>query len=404
MNRIKEIKVEKLFDTFDHTIKLNDEGITLLHGENGFGKTTILRMIEALNNNDLIFFHNTLFKSFTILLEDDTTWTIAKQIHKTNNLITSFINLHSSTLKTSLFISKSTKKIDPNVIRADVTSKHEKKEAEEAKNALKALKSILKTSLIGIKRLETKDYTYNEDGDYSDEYDIETVVKYSKELIDGIKKALANSSETARKLDSSYPKRLTESIKNISYENLSNIYEKYENLQQKIEKYQKLGILEKEFETTEFDKNADDITKKVLLIYINDKKEELSVLEPLAERIELFLNIINTHFLYKKLKIDREKGFIFTSEITNEEIRPDKLSSGEQHQIVLFYSLLFKTKPNTLLLIDEPEISFHISWQNEFVNDLKKIVKLTGIYILIATHSPSIIGNNWDLAVELEEI
>ena len=35
--KIKEIRVEKLFDIFDHTIEFKEGGITLLHGENGFG-------------------------------------------------------------------------------------------------------------------------------------------------------------------------------------------------------------------------------------------------------------------------------------------------------------------------------------------------------------------------------
>jgi len=43
--------VEKLFELFDHTISLNTgEGITLMLGENGFGKTVLLEMINALFN------------------------------------------------------------------------------------------------------------------------------------------------------------------------------------------------------------------------------------------------------------------------------------------------------------------------------------------------------------------
>jgi predicted ATP-binding protein involved in virulence len=65
--------------------------------------------------------------------------------------------------------------------------------------------------------------------------------------------------------------------------------------------------------------------------------------------------------------------------------------------------LLFKVKPNTLILIDEPEMSLHISWQQEFLKDLQKITKLSGLDILMATHSPDIINDRWDLTVELEK-
>jgi predicted ATP-binding protein involved in virulence len=47
--RIKQISVTKLFGIFDHVIPLNlDERITIIHGINGVGKTSILRLINAL--------------------------------------------------------------------------------------------------------------------------------------------------------------------------------------------------------------------------------------------------------------------------------------------------------------------------------------------------------------------
>ncbi len=79
------------------------------------------------------------------------------------------------------------------------------------------------------------------------------------------------------------------------------------------------------------------------------------------------------------------------------------LSSGEQHEVVLLYELIFKAKPNTTVLIDEPEISLHITWQNDFLKDLMQIIKLQSIQVIIATHSPQIINENWDLTVNLEK-
>jgi predicted ATP-binding protein involved in virulence len=58
--------------------------------------------------------------------------------------------------------------------------------------------------------------------------------------------------------------------------------------------------------------------------------------------------------------------------------------------------------PNSLILIDEPELSLHILWQQEFLRDLEEIIKIAGLDFLIATHSPQIIHDRWDLAVELE--
>ena len=79
------------------------------------------------------------------------------------------------------------------------------------------------------------------------------------------------------------------------------------------------------------------------------------------------------------------------------------LSSGEQHELVLHYDLLFKTQPNTVVLIDEPEISLHIAWQKNFFLDLMKIVQISGFDAIVATHSPFIVGDKEDLMVDLDD-
>ena len=46
---LQRIEIKKLFDQFDYNIELNPEGITILTGPNGYGKTTILRIIHAFS-------------------------------------------------------------------------------------------------------------------------------------------------------------------------------------------------------------------------------------------------------------------------------------------------------------------------------------------------------------------
>lgn len=82
-------------------------------------------------------------------------------------------------------------------------------------------------------------------------------------------------------------------------------------------------------------------------------------------------------------------------------LRPADLSSGEQHQLVLFYELLFKATRRTLYLIDEPEISLNVEWQRRFLSDLSEVIRFGKHYVLLATHSPQIIHNRWDLAIPL---
>ena len=100
--------------------------------------------------------------------------------------------------------------------------------------------------------------------------------------------------------------------------------------------------------------------------------------------------------------LSREDGIsVVTDEKQNLELT--SLSSGEQEILVLYYKLIFESDVN-LLLIDEPEISLHVAWQKEILDDFKQIVALNkSVQVIISTHSPQIISGNWNVQIDLGE-
>ena len=58
-----------------------------------------------------------------------------------------------------------------------------------------------------------------------------------------------------------------------------------------------------------------------------------------------------------------------------------------------------------VLLIDEPEISLHVAWQRTLMEDLNKIIGLKedSLSVIVATHSPQVINNNWNDIIDLGE-
>ena len=66
--------------------------------------------------------------------------------------------------------------------------------------------------------------------------------------------------------------------------------------------------------------------------------------------------------------------------------------------------LIFNIKKGSLILIDEPEISLHVVWQQQFLSDLKKIMDINKSNVIIATHSPQIINNDWNKVVDLQDL
>lgn len=69
-----------------------------------------------------------------------------------------------------------------------------------------------------------------------------------------------------------------------------------------------------------------------------------------------------------------------------------ELSSGEKQIVIMIAHLIFEEdqKPSGVFIIDEPELSLHIAWQEIFVDSILQASPNT--QFVLATHSPSIIS------------
>lgn len=66
-------------------------------------------------------------------------------------------------------------------------------------------------------------------------------------------------------------------------------------------------------------------------------------------------------------------------------------SSGQQQIINTMFGVVAEMEDDSLLLLDEPELSLHPRWQYEFLGLLSHVLEpFTGCHIIIATHSPLI--------------
>jgi hypothetical protein len=72
---------------------------------------------------------------------------------------------------------------------------------------------------------------------------------------------------------------------------------------------------------------------------------------------------------------------------------PDHFSAGEWGLFSSLTSLALLATDEMLLLVDEPESALHPSWQREYLDDLQSaIARRTACHIILATHSPLIVG------------
>lgn len=112
------------------------------------------------------------------------------------------------------------------------------------------------------------------------------------------------------------------------------------------------------------------------------------------ERIDKFFAMINLLFesTGKTIEIDDKNRVIFKK--GDLRIDLEKLSAGEKQMLLLLFTLfLMEDKPNVLLL-DEPEISLHIEWQDKLVGLMNELNP--NCQIIMTTHSPNIFADGWE--------
>ncbi|MDR3429001.1 AAA family ATPase [Silvimonas sp.] len=126
----------------------------------------------------------------------------------------------------------------------------------------------------------------------------------------------------------------------------------------------------------------------------------LSMLNEYIERrnslrspIDSFLKLVNTFLVQtKKSVVVGVTGQLFVSINGDAVLRPiSSLSSGERQLLIMLahLSLNPNLKDSGVFIVDEPELSLHIDWQEKFVDAI--CIANPKVQFILATHSPAII-------------
>jgi len=441
--RIARAEVVNLFGVFNHVVefKLGDR-ITIIHGPNGFGKTAILVMLQCILGKQLPKLRRMAFDKITLTFDDSSKLSVERRTvsQREGEREQPVINLHIEFSPASgdhqEFTYESTvdrrmrgfplelieqhipelQRINPaqwlhlpTGRRFDLEDVYEQfgpmlPFSPQSRKPFPAwLTSIWEgftVRLIEAQRLFSVSDPRRARREPS--FGLEPAVSsYSKELAASIQEIQAKYGTSSQELDSTFPARVIQTRPKEAAD-VEKLKAKLKELDQKRQRIIAAGLLEPQ-STLYFDPQTqiDETTKGILALYSEDVEKKLSVFNSIADRVELFKELLNKRYSYKQMEIEVKTGFHLVTG-TGGTLLPNDLSSGEQHELVLFYELLFKTKANSLILIDEPELSLHVAWQVEFLQDLARVIRLSSFDAVLATHSPQIINDRWDLAVELK--
>ena len=446
---MKLVRVEftKLFGYFDYSIDFHDT-VTILHGLNGCGKTTMLQTINAVFNKEMDTIKSTdlqsvsfFFSTGAILKIDRKKLYLDPEKEKATGIIYLAYSIIENGKETVFDSFENTDEYQdivkrflkgyrpfPFLERINESTWYDRKREtklnleeviaeygtiifrrysreyleDDIPQPVQDILASMDVRLIAADRLTVAKRVERQYGE--DNIKIERRVNLiAKDLSQKIRDTIQQYAQLSQAKDRTFPLR---AIKQSSPLTVDEIKSKMIELESKRKEFVDTGILEEEQDDIGIHDLLDAITesnRQNLSLYAIDTEEKLNALSSLSSSINLFRNLIDKNFNNKRIVFNKDYGFRFVATYSDSTILPQSLSSGEQHELVMFYDLIFNASENTLILIDEPELSLHIKWQLDYVDELLQIISATKFSAVLATHSPQIIHDKWDLTVSLSE-
>jgi len=145
-----------------------------------------------------------------------------------------------------------------------------------------------------------------------------------------------------------------------------------------------------------------NIGNKMIALLTSGNPQDTAKAAALSKPKTMFQDMVDKLFEDTKKKIDRKSNEIQFFQ-QGDTLTPYQLSSGEKQLLVILLTVLVENEEPYALIMDEPEISLHIEWQQQLINLIRKLNP--NAQIIMSTHAPALIMDGWmDAVTEVDEI
>jgi predicted ATPase len=402
--KIVEFGIEGLFGTFNHRINFpasemqsNDPSILIVSGENGSGKTTILKMINGMLGLNFDEFRRVPFqRSWLTLSSGD-----ELQVDKTNR--TDF----------PLFVRFKEFSAELGRTRGEDYNEKQARDINDFReNALPVVKNI-DFELITIDRsveTETK----------SDHFELDAHGRMlprrkpeptlSKKVKDFLRDAQVNYRRffAAEDLDL-LPRILSRFTNEGVAPSSSDLVRRVIDIKQSNTEMQRFGIQTSSADLTTIENlltepaySSEQHSLHLIETYIEVHENISRQRMLIVQRLKQFEKIMDDFLIAKSVRVHARDGLKIQA--NSGLLKEEDLSSGEYHFLFMMVSALLCQRAGSVLAIDEPELSLHVSWQRRLVSALAKCAAGAAPLFLFATHSTAISAEHRDRVITLSAV
>lgn len=449
--RIRRIQVKKLFGRIDYDIELPDcNPISIITAPNGMGKTTILNLVTlllapqtdaflAIYEIPFTFVRCTLSNGKKVELSTKAIETQEKQIERKGGqeAIITQTSSYSSRFRSVNRYFKSrdfyfriykddkpgkrmsyketycnmfsfTSPDDLEDDDEDMPYRGQVSPRQVLNNLWKRQRRLLEVNncLISVNYVRAdriqpqKEHSRRYSSEYGEPAEISPLKKACDNVRDQVIQATEKYNEAVSEAKDTLPQMFLD-VSTKDDEGAVAFMSEWSKYREELTQFQEIGLIPP---TADFTEGIDiasvyDEKGSFLSTYLKAFKPTTAQLKDIYARLNLFKSILDERNAITGKKVSFNRGRIELSAF-GRSVPLESLSSGEKHDFIMFYNLIFNSPNGSLVLVDEPEISLHIEWQESYLDRLNEICQMNGLTAIIATHSPNIVSSHYDWLVD----